>query len=75
MANDLQPKMFIEDMGLLSYGKPRPRREYDVTSAKEEHNGRQRRQKEQREGPETEGNQTSKGSKRQEGQTSKSALK
>ena len=29
MANNLQPKIFIKDMGHLSYGKPRPRREYD----------------------------------------------
>jgi len=36
---------------------------------KEAHNGRQRRQKGQREGPETEGNQTGKRSKREEGQT------
>jgi len=36
---------------------------------KEAHNGRQRRQKRQREGPETEGNQTGKRSKREEGQT------
>ena len=46
-----------------------------LTSTKEEHNGRQRRQKEQREGPETEGNQTGKRAKREEGQTTQSTLK
>ena len=75
MANDLQLKIFIENIGLMSYRRPCQRRKYEVTSAKEEQNGRQRWQKEQREGPETEGSQTSKGSKRQEGQTTQSALK
>ncbi len=52
-----------------SWGDIRLTARISLTTAKEANNGRQRRQKGQREGPETEGNQTGKRSKREEGQT------
>ena len=61
--------MFSKIGDTQSRGDIRLTARISLTKTKEVHNGRQRRQKGQREGPETEGNQTGKRYKREEGQT------